>query len=65
MGFFGGGGGGVKTPPLPPTPVAPPIPAATDTSGDMEIKRAKRRSGYEMSILGESFEKKDKKATLG
>jgi len=50
MGIFGGGGS-VKTPKVQaPTPL-PAAPVATNDSADAEIKKVKRRTGFEKSIL--------------
>jgi len=65
MGFFMGKPKATEMPVVQPTAIAPAVPVAVDSSGDTEIKRAKRRSGYERSVLGEMFDKKEKKTTLG
>lgn len=72
MGFFGGGGGkSFKVPaqpkPLPPPVITPPAPVAVEGSNMMDstMKLARRRSGFEKTILTGMDNIGGKKTTLG
>lgn len=65
MGFFGGGS--TKMPAVQEPAPLPAAPVPVSESGDAEIKKSRRRSGFEKAILtGVSMEgTSSKKTTLG